>query len=52
MEWQGLEFLGAATLISLQKVCSSPVHLANSFDSFEEAACPCRQLFSNTGVDH
>ena len=52
MEWQGLEFLGAATLISLQKIFSSPVHLANSFDSFEEAAALVRQLFSNTGVDH
>ena len=52
MEWQGLEFLGAAALISLQEIFGNPVHVANSFDSHEEAASLVRQLFLNAGVDN
>ena len=52
MEWQGLEFLGATTVISLQELFGSPVHhLANSFDGHESAAALIRQVcvFTNTG---
>lgn len=49
MEWQGLEFLGAATMITLQELFGSPVHLANSFDGREGAAVLIRQVHANTG---
>ena len=51
MEWQGLEFLGATTVITLQELFGSPVHLANSFDGPEGAAALIRQafVFTNTG---
>ena len=49
MEWQGLEFLGAATVNSLRELFGNPVHLANSFDGPEGAASLVRQLVANTG---
>ena len=49
MEWQGLEFLGAATVIALQALFGSPFHLANSFDGHEGAAVLIRQVHANTG---
>ena len=49
MEWQGLEFLGAATVMTLQELFGSPVHLATSFDGHEGAAVLIRQVHANTG---
>ena len=50
MEWQGLEFLGATTVITSQELFGSPVHLANSFDGHESAAALIRQVFVFTNT--